>query len=93
MNLPITIRKATLDDLDFIEKCAQSLFEIEKMFDPYVTYNKGQYQDKDIDSIQNPDALVLILETDQPSAYLYAYKTFEKEGFHGHHVMMVKEMT
>jgi len=69
-----TIRPAEPDDLDLLVGWGRALHEVERAFEPQLTYQEVQARQHYSDALHDPQALFLIAElAAQPVGYLYAY--------------------
>lgn len=72
MNQPL--RRATPEDLHLIRRWGEALYNVEKTFEPYADYNPDQFKDRDVQALQDPNALMLVVEDrSRPVGYLYAH--------------------
>lgn len=67
------VRRATLVDIDLIERWGRALYEVERAFEPHIRYLGEHYREKDIEQLSSSDALYFIAEVqNQPVGYIAA---------------------
>ena len=74
MSQSSTIRAATPNDLALLVRWGHALHDVERSFEPQLTHNKEQSQERYAVALQDHQTLFLIAElAAQPVGYLYAY--------------------
>jgi GNAT superfamily N-acetyltransferase len=77
-----TIRPAEPDNLDLLVGWGRALHEVERAFEPQLTYDEDQARKRYGDALHDPQTLFLIAElAAQPVGYLYAYLADAPEYF------------
>lgn len=68
------IRKASLEDIDFLVAWGEKLHEVEKQYEPLLIFSRDESMKQYKEQLRNPDALFLIaFFEDIPVGYVYAF--------------------
>lgn len=74
MSASSTIRAATPNDLDLLLRWGRALHDVERAFEPQLTYNEAHARERYVEALHEPQTLFLIAELAAlPVGYLYAY--------------------
>ena len=72
--MAVTVRSATLTDLDLIEKWGRALHEVERNFEPHMVDSGEHFRERDAQQLASSNAIYLIAEVqNRPVGYLAAF--------------------